>query len=225
MNSENKFSRRRPPRFDLIAGSLCLDFINTLDDRFSSQPKELLKDYVDLARFGEDTGILDPIRVDHLFELSQKNPQPARKALESAIQLREAIYGVVWAVVTKKPVPRAALLLVNQYVQDAATHLSLVEAGAQGNGVTLKKNEKARQFAWQYEDASNDFFAPLWPIAHSAGELLASDELQYVRPCAAENCQWLFLDVSKNHKRVWCDMKKCGNRAKAKAFYTRKRKE
>jgi hypothetical protein len=41
-----------------MGGPVCLDFINTLDDRFSSEPKELLKSYIDLARFGEDTGII-----------------------------------------------------------------------------------------------------------------------------------------------------------------------
>ena len=32
-NIENKSLRRRAPRFDLIAGNVCLDFVNTLDDR------------------------------------------------------------------------------------------------------------------------------------------------------------------------------------------------
>lgn len=208
--ANRKTTRRRPPRFDLIAGSVCLDFVNTLDDRFLAEPKELLKDYIDLARFGEDTGILDPNQVDRLFALSQQNPEPARKVLRSAIQLREAIYAVIWAVVTKKPVPRAALFTLNQYVQMAAQHSSLVEAGG--------------KFEWQFDDAPNNLETPLWPIARSAAELLASDEIQFVRACASESCQWLFLDVSKNHGRVWCDMKKCGNRAKVRAFYARQQK-
>lgn len=36
------------------------------------------------------------------------------------------------------------------------------------------------------------------------------------------NCDWLFLDNSKNRSRLWCDMSVCGNRAKAKAHYQRK---
>jgi predicted RNA-binding Zn ribbon-like protein len=219
----NKSSRRRPPRFDLIGGPVCLDFINTLDDRFSSEPKELLKDYIDLARFGEDTGTLDPLQVDRLFEASQRNPEAAKKALESAIQLREAIYAVVWAIVTKKPVPRAALLTVNQYAQGAAQHLLLVETkGPDANAEA--KAEVKRRFEWRYDDTLNSFSAPLWPIARSAADLLASDELQFVRACASETCQWLFLDVSKNHARRWCDMTRCGNRAKFRAYYKRQKK-
>lgn len=229
MNSEKRFPARRPPRFDLVAGSVCLDFINTLDDRFSSEPKELLKNYIDLARFGEDTGILDTTQVDRLFELSEKNPEPAKKTLEAAIRLREAIYAVVWAIVTKKPVPRGELFLVNQYAQDAASHLSLVEVkpvGAMGTSTkddSVKESEVAHKFEWRYDD-KNDFHAPLWPIAHSAAELLASDDLQFVRACASETCQWLFLDISKNHKRRWCDMTRCGNRAKFRAYYARQKK-
>jgi predicted RNA-binding Zn ribbon-like protein len=219
-NTTKTITRRRPPRFDLIAGSVCLDFVNTLDDRFTSAPKELLKDYIDLARFGEDTGILDPIRVDRLFALSQQRPDEAKKSLASAIQLREAIYAVVWAIVTKKPVPRGELFLLNQYVQDAAQHLSLVER----KSVEAKDVQADPKFEWQYEDATSNFSAPLWPIARSAAELLASDDLQHVHPCAAENCQWLFLDASKNHKRRWCDMTRCGNRAKFRAYYKRQKK-
>lgn len=202
-----KKTKRREPRFDLIGGAVCLDFINTLDDRFLSQPKELLASYVDLARFAEDTGILSDLQVDRLFALSQQAPRDAARALEAGIQLREAIYAVIGAVMTKKPVPPAALYTLNQYVQVAAQHASLAQTKV--------------KFEWRFDDVPLDLQAPLWPIARSAADLLASDDLQLVRACAAENCQWLFLDASKNHGRRWCDMTRCGNRAKARAFYAR----
>jgi predicted RNA-binding Zn ribbon-like protein len=189
---------------------LCLDFINTLDDRFSDDPKQLLKHYVDLARFAEDTGILPSAQVDHLFELSYASPEEAQRALGAAIQMREAMYQVFWALVKKKPVPSAALILLNQYVQMAAQHSSLVPGKA--------------GFEWRFDEAPNSFEAPLWPIARSAAELLASEELQYVRACASKTCEWLFLDVSKNHRRRWCDMTTCGNRAKFRRFYARRKK-
>jgi predicted RNA-binding Zn ribbon-like protein len=208
--SKKSMKKRRPPRFDLIAGSLCLDFINTLDDRFSSEPKELLTSYVDVARFAEDTGTLSEEQVDHLFALSQAEPAAAQRAVRAAIQLREVMYAVIWAMVMKRPVPRGALITLNQYVQVAAQHSSLVKT----NG----------KFEWQFDYAPNNFEQPLWAIARSAAELLASDELKFVRACAAENCQWLFLDLSKNHRRRWCDMTRCGNRAKFRAFYARQKK-
>ena len=207
---DQKIPRRRPPRFDLTGGMVCLDFINTLDDRFSDQPKELLKSYVDLARFGEDTGVLSTLQVDRLLPLSLQNADLAQQALNSAIKMREAMHPVFWAVVQRKPVPKMPLVVLNGYVQDAAQHANL----APGVG----------HFEWKFDEFSNDFQAPLWPIARSAAELLASDQLQFVRACASKTCEWLFLDVSKNHRRRWCDMTKCGNRAKARNFYTRQKK-
>lgn len=208
--ANRKIVRRRPPRFELVAGALCLDFVNTLDDRFSSEPKELLASYIDLARFGEDTGILDPAQADRLFERSQRSPEAARQALSAAIELREAMYAVFWALVQKKPVPQAALATFNQFVQAAAQRSRLVQV----NG----------SFEWRFDAVPDDFETPLWPIARSAADLLASDQLAFVRACASKTCLWLFLDTSKNHRRRWCDMTKCGNRAKFQRFYKRQKK-
>ena len=189
---------------------MCLDFVNTLDDRFSAKTKELLLHYVDLARFAEDTGILTDLQVDRLMTRSMQQPDTAKRALASAIQLREAISEIFYARARTKPVPAAALVILNQHVQEAAQHLALV-AGR-------------RHFEWKFESDSHDLFAPLWPIARDAAELLASERLEFVRACASKTCEWLFLDESKNHLRRWCDMTKCGNRAKVKRFYTRKKK-
>jgi predicted RNA-binding Zn ribbon-like protein len=183
--------------------------MNTLDDRYSDEPKELLKTYIDLARFGEDTRILSDLEVDRLFKMSQQHPDAAERVRQSAIRMREAMYEVFWAVVQRKPVPKTAVMVLNGYVQEASQHLHLVP----GKG----------HFNWQFDTLLSHFEAPLWPIARSAAELLASDQLQFVRACASKTCEWLFLDESKNHRRRWCDMTKCGNRAKARSFYTRQK--
>jgi len=194
----------------LVAGAVCLDFINTLDDRFSNEPKELLKHYIDLARFAEDAGILTGLQVDRLFERSMESPELAQRALAVAIEMREAMYAIFWALLKKKPVPPASLYVLNQYVQAAAQHMVLTPS----NG----------RFEWQFDSSGGDFEAPLWLIARSAAELLASDHVEFVRACASKTCEWLFLDESKNHRRRWCDMTKCGNRAKVRRFYTRNKK-
>ena len=206
----NQIKRRRPPKFELLGGPVCLEFVNTLDDRFSSEPKELLNDYVDLARFGEDTGILSDLQVDRLMAWSMQRPEEAKRALASAIQLREAISEIFYAMARKKPVPAAALIILNQHMQEAAQHLSLIPG--------------KEHFGWKFETPHHDLFTPLWPIARDAAELLASDRVEFVRACASKTCEWLFLDESKNHRRRWCDMTKCGNRAKVKRFYTRQKR-
>ena len=173
-------------------------------------PRELLASYRDLARFAEDGGVLSAQQVDHLCRHSEHSHQSAQRALKSAIQMREAISDVFYAFANGRPVPKLALATLNRYVQQAAQHSRLVPA----NG----------HFEWQFDPAHDNLECPLWPIARSAAELLTSDQLQYVRACASPTCEWLFLDESKNHRRRWCDMTKCGNRAKVQGFYNRKRK-
>jgi predicted RNA-binding Zn ribbon-like protein len=59
--------------------------------------------------------------------------------------------------------------------------------------------------------------------ARSALKLLSMPEPERLKICP--NCEWLFVDKSKNRSRNWCDMTVCGNRAKARLHYQRKRKE
>jgi predicted RNA-binding Zn ribbon-like protein len=203
---------RRPPVFELTAGVLCLDFVNTLDNRPSGEPKELLARYGDLVRFAEDTGILTPAQADRLFAWSEADPEEAQRVLRAAVELREAMFAVFSAVIAKRAVPASALALLNGYIQRAAQHLSLTPA----NG----------GFAWRYDscgDSAGGLEPMLWPIVRSAAELLASDNLPFVRACSSKTCQWFFLDTSKNHRRRWCSMKLCGNRAKVRKFYARQR--
>ncbi|MEY9781808.1 CGNR zinc finger domain-containing protein [Sinorhizobium fredii] len=59
--------------------------------------------------------------------------------------------------------------------------------------------------------------------AHSALSLVANPEPDRLKICP--NCEWLFLDRSRNRSRTWCDMAVCGNRTKAKRHYRRNREE
>jgi predicted RNA-binding Zn ribbon-like protein len=43
------------------------------------------------------------------------------------------------------------------------------------------------------------------------------------RVCAGPRCGWLFIDRSKAGRRRWCDMATCGNAAKGRRNYQRRR--
>jgi predicted RNA-binding Zn ribbon-like protein len=58
-------------------------------------------------------------------------------------------------------------------------------------------------------------------LAVSALSLLSAASLNRLKICP--NCNWLFLDKSRNSSRLWCDMTVCGNRAKARLHYQRRR--
>jgi predicted RNA-binding Zn ribbon-like protein len=58
-------------------------------------------------------------------------------------------------------------------------------------------------------------------LAVSALSLMSQDSLRRLRIC--RNCNWLFLDRSRNGSRLWCDMAVCGNRQKARRHYRRRK--
>lgn len=60
-------------------------------------------------------------------------------------------------------------------------------------------------------------------FARSALELLLSADRQALRVCPGERCGWIFLDRTRGRTRRWCRMETCGNRAKARAHYRRRR--
>jgi predicted RNA-binding Zn ribbon-like protein len=206
---ETKIARRQPPKFELIAGNVCLDFINTLDDRPASQPKELLKNYYELARFGEDTGILTPQQVDFFYERVHLIPDEAKEAMRRAISLREALYSIFSAVIHRQTAPGIAIERLNGNIHETVMHMRLAQVGG--------------RLEWRFDDLASSCYGVLWPITRAAAELLASPDLALVRACSSPTCQWLFLDTSKNHHRRWCNMKVCGNRTKARKFYAKKK--
>jgi predicted RNA-binding Zn ribbon-like protein len=58
-------------------------------------------------------------------------------------------------------------------------------------------------------------------LAVSALSLLSGGSLSRLKLC--RNCNWLFLDRSRNASRLWCDMAVCGNRQKASRHYRRRK--
>jgi predicted RNA-binding Zn ribbon-like protein len=60
-------------------------------------------------------------------------------------------------------------------------------------------------------------------LAQATAALLTSPELSRLRLCEGAGCGWLFLDLSPNRSRRWCAMASCGNRAKARRHYARRR--
>jgi predicted RNA-binding Zn ribbon-like protein len=57
------------------------------------------------------------------------------------------------------------------------------------------------------------------PMAESLVDLLVYGNLDYLRRCENPDCILYFYDTTKNHRRRWCSMAVCGNRAKANKFY------
>jgi predicted RNA-binding Zn ribbon-like protein len=202
-------SNRETLKFELIAGNVALDFVNTLDNRPGDNPTELLSSYRNLAQFAAQTGVLTAKQAQELWKRSELTIEEAEKALFRARKLREAMHSIFFSLIHRKAPPLPAMDLLNAELHDAARHLRLVQRG--------------RACEWRFADLTSSFHAMLWPIARAAGDLLVSSDLAMVRACSSPTCQWFFLDTSKNHHRRWCSMKLCGNRTKVRRFYAKQK--
>ncbi|MYW06733.1 ABATE domain-containing protein [Streptomyces sp. SID3343] len=126
-------------------------------------------------------------------------PEVDGAALASALDLREALYRLA--------VTRPAL-----DARDRAT-LNRFAAGSPVN-VTLSADGDVRRVG--------DIDAVLATVARSGVALLGGVDAERIRECEAQPCTRLYLDASRRGGRRWCDMRGCGNRAKAAAFRARR---
>lgn len=189
---------------DLDGGAPCLDFVNTASGRSAGPLRERLNGYDDLVTIAERVGVLEGSEGARLRGAAASSPAAAEAVLERARALREAIYR----------------LFAGEGASERDLALLAEEAGEGLAARRLVPADGGYAFAWP---RTEELARPLWPLAASAAELLTSGEQERVKECAADNCNWLFLDESRNRSRRWCDMAVCGNRAKARRFSARQR--
>lgn len=201
----------KPAAFDLCGGHPVLDFVNSLDNRFSSRGRiEGLQSYDDLLRFTRQTQLLDSAQIAEVGRTVA--PAVGMRALRAALALREALAAIFYAVVDQRPPRPGDLETLERYFHVADRHREL--RWRQGVG-------EHSGLAWSWRRDERSAGLPVWVIAHSARDLLLAPEMKRVRACEAESCRWLFLDASKSHTRRWCKMKVCGNRVKARRYQAR----
>lgn len=198
-----------PDESDFIAGEVCLDFANTVDWHASSHPEENLSSYKYLVAWSRSAGLLDDARAEKLLKKARGQPQAARSVLKRAVSVREALYRIIVAILHDESPAPEDLGAFNGELESALRHLRVVP------------REQGLGWGWKGSDDALD--AMLWPILSSAASLLTSKRRDRIGQCADDRgCGWLFLDKTRNHSRRWCEMKDCGNRAKAKRHYQRR---
>jgi predicted RNA-binding Zn ribbon-like protein len=53
-------------------------------------------------------------------------------------------------------------------------------------------------------------------------DLIRSDDLGRLRVCAADDCDAVLVDLSRNRSRRYCDTGNCGNRTNVAAYRARR---
>lgn len=206
-----------PIPFRWIGGHAALDFTNTIAWSLAEDggpaailPRhERLISYERVVEWSRAANLLDSRTATSLLEHASHAPSEAERVLERAKTLRGAIHWLFVTHARDEPLPQDALTLLDAIYREGGARHAIVAAS---NGFSL---------TWRGGDLILD--APLWPISLAAVELLTSEALTRVRPCAANPCGFLFLDTSQGYRRRWCDMAECGNRAKARRHRARER--
>lgn len=182
---------------------LCLDFANTIDWHASEHPQEHLNSYADLTTWANKVGLLTEIDAQQLLKQATNSSAKAAAILKQAIDLREAIYQIFSAVDQGQSPNGDDLAILNATLQETLPHRQIAKS--------------RDSFSWVWRGDKEALDQMLWPIAQSAADLLTSDSLTRVKVCEDDRgCGYIFLDLSKNRSRRWCDMRGCGNRAKVR---------
>lgn len=197
--------------FDFSGGNVCLDFVNTVNDRTSLAPEELLLSYERLVAWAQQGQLVTPAEAAQLLLYAAEHGQEAEIVLQRAIAVREAIYTIFAAIAQEDVSSASELDLLNDELAHALAHTRVLQQG--------------HSFAWGWTFAAADLDYVFWPVLRAAADLLTSTDLHMLRLCAADDCGWLFLDTSKNQTRRWCSMRGCGNRAKARRHLARKKQQ
>jgi predicted RNA-binding Zn ribbon-like protein len=200
-------SRQRDPAattdFVFVGGRLWLDFVNTDDARLGNRVDtiasfERFVDWLGAAR------ILDAERAAALQRRATEQPSGAAAALVEARRVRAALRALAERGRTDQGerAREAALAEINR-VLGRSVGTRRVEALPDGGFV--------RSFA----PVGDVFGGLVIPIIESAVDTLVDGELLRIRRCADRRCPRVFFDTTRSRTRRWCDMRTCGNRAKA----------
>jgi len=135
--------------------------------------------------------------------ISPATPASA-KDLDDARQLREVIYRLTRAALRYEPVHIADLDALNAWARTARLAPQL-------------DARLCREWT-----SSRPLRGALALIACEAVELLSGPERELIRECAAAPaCSLLYLDRSRGGRRRWCQMQRCGTRAKMAEYRKR----
>jgi predicted RNA-binding Zn ribbon-like protein len=150
---------------------------------------------------------LDVATVEAVLRLTTDRPIPIDAvAVEEFAAGGERIY-------------RALMLLAEGETDAAATALNALLASTRAAPVLVRHRESAWHLHFATEGVS---VATGWlaEFGTAAAMLLGSDELDRLRHCAAERCDNVFLDATRNHLQRFCSTA-CQNRTKVAAFRSR----
>ena len=193
---------------ELDGGALCLNFINSVRNRFENPFYEFIVTPEDWLLWSYRAQLFDKEAAQKLKKYILENQEKAINELKKILIIRELLYRIFRVIAQKERPSAADIQIFNKELSFTFSFLN------------IEINERLESnLIWSYEQS--DLMWALLPVVKSAYELLISDSLKRIKECS--NCGWLYLDKSKNNSRIWCNMKTCGNSVKIKKYYEKKK--
>ncbi len=191
-------------RTPFAAGRLWLDFVNS-DEAPRHQQGDALASFDGYLGWLEGAGLVDAARRAALQRRAVEQPASATAALHEARRIRSAL----------RPLAERGRQAAERVRQAAVLEINRVLGRSTGVR-RIEHDPRDGSFSRAFLSTGDAFAALVIPVVESAADALVTGELARVRRCAAEpTCPRVFLDTSRGGHRRWCDMRSCGNRAKA----------
>jgi len=191
---------QEPVKFVFIGNHFIVDFVNTRKN-VKKERTELLNGLSDLMRWLEFTGKQKVVSgsIDSLQPARQKEIFQVilsfRSRLEHAFE--QIVHGQI---------PASFIEELNQELAEYSGHYQLE---LQDSSVALVRHYTISQLPALFLE--------------EAAAFLASFKSPNLKKCENTTCILYFYDTSRNQKRRWCSMEKCGNRVKVNQHYHRKK--
>ena len=126
-----------------------------------------------------------------------------RAELEQARRVREAL---------------RALLLANNGLSARRQAGAVLDAGARRSRLGVR----FRPDGSRLEPTAGGVDGALGRLLAIVATAMLDGTWARLKACRAEDCRWAFYDHARNRSRTWCSMAVCGNRAKARAYRSRR---
>lgn len=193
----------------LVGGVGVLDYLNSCDGR---RPGTALTEVVDKLSNLDDivhwflhAALITPAEHQRLIELVAASSWHSITAFKRLIVVRETLYRLFLGLALGASADPEALEALNKMLVESADQRVLVSTPM---GVIWR---------WRSPETLDAMVAGFTGrLAVQAADLLTSADLARLKVCGTPNCDWLFLDTSKNGRRRWCQMNVCGAKEKAK---------
>ena len=194
--------RHSPPRpiadIRLNGGRLCLDFVNTVHDRYAVEVEDYLQQPQRFIEWCVRAGVLRP-------DDGVRAPRAAHKRaalMREVVTLRYHLHALFAARIDGLTPPPDAVRGLDRWLHRAWASQSFSADG---------------HLHWRAD--ARDARLSLKRIALDALDLLGDPSASRLRRCANTTCcGWLFLDTSKNQRRRWCAMETCGTADKMQRY-------